>query len=53
MKWFKKFVAGKSVVLEDARDVGMHGLVVTNSSQRVNRVNGQVVKVNVTTTEWA
>jgi hypothetical protein len=31
MKWFEKFVAGKSVVLEDARDVGMHGLVVTNS----------------------
>jgi hypothetical protein len=27
MKWFERFVAGKSVVLEDARDVGMHGLV--------------------------
>ena len=32
MKWFEKFVAGKSVVLEDTRDVGMHGLVITNSS---------------------
>jgi hypothetical protein len=31
MKWFENFVAGKSVVLEDARDVGMHELVVTNS----------------------
>jgi hypothetical protein len=33
MKWFERFVAGKSVVLEDARDAGMHGLVVTNSIQ--------------------
>jgi hypothetical protein len=32
MKWFENFVAGKSVVLEDARDVGMHELVVTNST---------------------
>jgi hypothetical protein len=31
MKWFERFVV-KSVVLEDARDVGMHGLV-TNSIQ--------------------
>jgi hypothetical protein len=31
MKWFEKFVAGKNVVVEDARDVGMHGLVVTDS----------------------
>jgi hypothetical protein len=36
MEWFERFVAGKSVVLEDApvtaRDVGVHGLVVTSSN---------------------
>jgi hypothetical protein len=38
MKWFENFVAGKSVVLEDARDVGMHELVVTNSILRTGGV---------------